>query len=208
MLPGKDKIIQCPACDKKFRQQTIVSGNTIGAKIWTDGKQEAPMLPEGIVISFCDSCNQYFWVEDAEVLDELDPWEDKDSDIDYLKSLNLEQYIEALEKIEMRSQDDILFILRQIWWKYNDYYRENNEAELSQEIKDKIPDLLEKLLNNFDENNDNQLMLKGELLRELGRFEAAEKTLNKVSSSKYLEAKEFILDLAENEVAELKELNI
>jgi len=104
MLPGKDKIIQCPACDHKFRQQTIMSGNTLGAKIWTDGKQEAPMLPEGIVLSFCNNCNQYLWVEDAEVIEELDPW------------------------------DDTVFILRQIWWKYNDYYRKNNEAELSKKI--------------------------------------------------------------------------
>jgi len=81
-----------------------MSGNTLGAKIWTDGKQEAPMLPEGIVLSFCNNCNQYLWVEDAEVIEELDPW------------------------------DDTVFILRQIWWKYNDYYRKNNEAELSKKI--------------------------------------------------------------------------
>jgi len=71
-----------------------------------------------------------------------------------------------------------------------------------------MPALLEKLLNNFDEDNDEHLMLKGELLRELGRFKAAEKTLNQVTSSNYLKVKDFILDLAENEVAELKELNI
>jgi len=208
MLPGKDKIIQCPTCDHRFRQQTIVSGNTLDAKIWTDGKQEAPMMPEGIVLSFCNSCNNYFWVENAEVIEELDPWDNTDSDIDYLDDLNLKQYIDALGKIEIRSQDDTLFILRQIWWNYNDYYRKNNEAELSKKIKDKMPDLLEKLLNNFDEDNDEHLMLKGELLRELQRFEAAEKTLNQVTTSEYLKAKDFILDLVKREVAELKKLNI
>lgn len=208
MLPGKDKIIQCPACDQQFRQQTIMSGNTLGAKIWTDGKQVAPMLPEATVLSFCNSCNQYFWVEEAEVIDELDPGDDTDSDIEHLHGLTLEQYIDAFGKIEMRSQEDTLFVLRQIWWKYNDYYRDDNESELSQDIKNKIPDLLEKLLNNFNEKNDDHLMLKGELLRELGRFESAKKTLNKVTASEYLKAKEFILDLVENEVTELKELKI
>jgi hypothetical protein len=106
MLPGKDRIIQCPYCEQQFRQQTLMSGNTFGAKIWTDGKQEAPMLPEAIVLSFCDKYNQYFWVEEAELIDEIDPWEDTDFNIGYLERLNLEQYIDALEKIEIRSKED------------------------------------------------------------------------------------------------------
>jgi hypothetical protein len=27
-------------------QRTLASGNTIGARFWTDGKMEAPMLPD------------------------------------------------------------------------------------------------------------------------------------------------------------------
>jgi thermostable 8-oxoguanine DNA glycosylase len=71
-----------------------------------------------------------------------------------------------------------------------------------------MPELLNKLLNNFDEEKNEHLMLKGELLRELERFDTAKEILKQVSSSEYLEAKEFILDLAENEESDLKKLNI
>jgi len=208
MLPGPVEIIQCPYCDQKFKQSTMMSGNTIGAKFWTDGKREAPMLPDGIIIAFCEACSQYFWVDEAEVIDEVEPDGHKYRDLDYLKALTLEQYIDAFQKIEIRSDQDTFFLLRQIWWKYNDYFRENKEAELSSNIKKVIPELLDKLLDNFAENEDGHLMLKGELLRELGHFEAAEKTLKQVTASEYLEVKEFILDLVESEESDLKELNI
>ena len=114
----------------------------------------------------------------------------------------------AFQKIKISSDQDTFFLLRQIWWKYNDYYREGNEAELAQEIKNKMPELLNKLLKKFDEEKNEHLLLKGELLRELGHFEAAEKTLKQVTVSEYLEAKELILDLVESEEADLKKLNI
>ncbi|MFO7815126.1 MAG: hypothetical protein R6V14_05255 [Halanaerobiales bacterium] len=206
MLPGLDIIIRCPYCDNKLKQETLKWGNTINAKYWTDGKREAPMLPDGIVVTICKKCNNYFWVEYAEIIDEVDPSEEKYTDLEYLEELTFEQYIDSLQKIEIRIEEDTCYLLRQIWWKYNDYFRENNEAELSQEIKNKIPDLLNKLLNIFDENVDNDLMMKGELLRELGRFAEAEKKLNKINTPQYSQAKQFILDLAKNEVSELREL--
>ena len=113
-----------------------------------------------------------------------------------------------MHKIEIRSDQDKFFLLRQIWWKYNDYYREDKEAEIPQDIKKVIPDLLDRLLNNFYEENDDHLLMKGELLRELGQFKAAEKTLNKISNPEYKEVKQFIMKLTKNENSELKELEI
>lgn len=208
MLPGSVNIVECPNCDSKFKQSTMMSGNTMGAKFWTDGKREAPMLPDGITIAFCGSCNQYFWVDEAEVIDKVEPDDYKYPDIDYLEALTLEQYIDAFQKIEIRSDQDRFFLLRQIWWKYNDYYREGNQAEISQNIKKVMPELLEKLLDNFNEKEDDHLLMKGELLRELGRFKAAEEQLSKISNPEYKEIKQFIMELARNENSDLKELDI
>ncbi|ADQ14489.1 DUF2225 domain-containing protein [Halanaerobium hydrogeniformans] len=206
MQPGPVEIIQCPYCDNKFKKSTLMSGNTIGAKFWTDGKREAPMLPDSVVVSFCEKCSEYFWVEDAKKIDQVLYDSDKYSDLEFLKDLTLEEYIYALKQIDIRSDDDTFYLLRQIWWKYNDYYRKNNEAELSQDVEKIMPDLLEKLLNVFDENDDNHLLMKGELLRELGQFEKAKVTLNKISSDEYDKVKQIIIDLAKNEVSELREL--
>ena len=110
MLPGPVEIIQCPYCEQKFKQSTMMSGNTIGAKFWTDGKREAPMLPDGIIVAFCETCSQYFWVDEAEVIDEVEPDGHKYRDLDYLKALTLEQYIDAFQKLEIRSDQDTFFL--------------------------------------------------------------------------------------------------
>ena len=99
-------------------------------------------------------------------------------------------------------------MLLHTWWKYNDYFREDNQTELSEDIKKQVPNLLNELLDIFDENNDNQLMMKGELLRELGQFTEAKKTLNKVSAPEYSQAKKYIKDLAQKRISELRELKI
>lgn len=46
MLPGNPRIVTCPFCGAQKRLMTLMSGNTIGAKYWSDNKQEAPMLPK------------------------------------------------------------------------------------------------------------------------------------------------------------------
>ena len=206
MLPGPVLILQCPYCNNKLKKDTLESGNTFNAKYWTDGKREAPMLPDSIVVTICKKCDNYFWVENAEIIDEIDPGEEQYINLEYLEELSLEQYIDSLKKVEIRSEEDTFYLLLQIWWKYNDYFRENNADKLSQNIKNKIPSLLNRLLKLFDENDDNDLMMKGELLRELGRFAEAEKTLNKINTPEYSQAKQFILDLVKDEVSELREL--
>jgi tetratricopeptide (TPR) repeat protein len=208
MLPGPDRIIQCPYCENQFRQRTLMSGNTFGATFWTDGKREAPMLPDSVIVSFCEECGRYFWVEDAEQIDEVQPDAEEYPDAELLKELTLEQYIEAFEKMEIKNDEDILFLLRQIWWKYNDYYRNDEQEEIKQSIEKRIPGLLEKLMDYLDENNDDHLILKGELLRELGRFEKAIEILNKINEPEYDKAKQCIIELAERSISELRELEI
>ena len=46
MLPGPTTIKRCPGCKGLLAEGTLASGNTLGATFWTDGKREAPMLPE------------------------------------------------------------------------------------------------------------------------------------------------------------------
>jgi tetratricopeptide (TPR) repeat protein len=208
MLPGPDRIIQCPYCENQFRQRTLMSGNTFGATFWTDGKREAPMLPDSVIVSFCEECGRYFWVEDAEQIDKVQPDAEEYPDAELLKELTLEQYIEAFEKMEIKNDEDILFLLKQIWWKYNDYYRNDEQEEIKQSIEKRIPGLLEKLMDYLDENNDDHLILKGELLRELGRFEKAIEILNKINEPEYDKAKQYIIELAERSISELRELEI
>ena len=208
MLPGKDRIILCPSCQNQFRQSTLASGNTLGATYWTDGKCEAPMLPDSVIVSYCEECDNFFWVEDAELIDKVEFDSGKYPDAELLKELTLEQYIEALEKLEVKDDEDTLYLLRQIWWNYNDYYRNDDQEEISKDIEEHMPALLEKLLDALNDNNDENLILKGELFRELGEFEKALEQLNKITDPEYDEVKKYIIDLAEQGISELKELKI
>ena len=42
MIPGPDQIVACPKCNGLAKYRTLLSGNTFGARVWTDGKQDAP----------------------------------------------------------------------------------------------------------------------------------------------------------------------
>ena len=44
MLPGPTIIRECPECGQPIKQWTLLSGNAFGARFWTDGKPDAPML--------------------------------------------------------------------------------------------------------------------------------------------------------------------
>ena len=68
MRRGEDLLIACPYCGKEHIQETLMSGNTRGARYWTDGKRDAPMLPTMPVLTRCDSCKTFFHVDDAEIL--------------------------------------------------------------------------------------------------------------------------------------------
>lgn len=166
------------------------------------------MLPDIVTVTICNNCDKYFWVDEANIIDEVEPSEEKYSELEYLKDLTLERYIDALDEIEIRNEEDTFYLMLHIWWKYNDYFREDNQKELSENIKKEVHSLLNKLLDIFDESNDNQLMMKGELLRELGQFAEAKKTLNKITTPEYSKAKKYIKDLVQKRISELRELKI
>ena len=47
---------ECPHCKAHVVQEETVSGNTIGASYWTDGKREAKMLPDHPWLAKCPVC--------------------------------------------------------------------------------------------------------------------------------------------------------
>ena len=60
MLPGNSQILTCPHCGQKKEIMSLRSGNTVGAQLWSDNKQIAPMLPEISYVQKCPHCKKYF----------------------------------------------------------------------------------------------------------------------------------------------------
>jgi hypothetical protein len=60
---------ECPHCKAHVVQEETVSGNTIGATYWTDGKRKAKMLPDHPWLAKCPVCAGLFWVDEAVEVD-------------------------------------------------------------------------------------------------------------------------------------------
>jgi len=66
MTEGPTMVYKCPKCKEAVRRISLLSGNTFGAKCFSDGKRTAPMLPEFPAIVKCGKCGGFFWLENGE----------------------------------------------------------------------------------------------------------------------------------------------
>jgi len=74
MKPGPDLVVACPRCGRRAKVPALRSGNTFGARFWTDGKVDAPMLPRRPPIAPCRGCGRPFWWHDAVVGESAIGW--------------------------------------------------------------------------------------------------------------------------------------
>lgn len=101
MQPGPTIIKKCSDCYKSIKQPTLLSGNTFGATFWTDGKQEAPMLPDQPWLVLCPFCHAPLWIDELEKLGEIKYSENsigKFNDAIEYKTPSVDDYAALLEK--------------------------------------------------------------------------------------------------------------
>ena len=77
MTPGPTLVKKCSECMQLVTQQTILSGNTIGSRFWTDGKRHFPMLPDFPQLVECPHCQAFVWIEELEQVGDMDSWESR-----------------------------------------------------------------------------------------------------------------------------------
>lgn len=82
MIPGPDQIVACPNCGALAKYMTLTSGNTFGARVWTDGKQVAPMLPRPPAVVKCQQCAECHWLADARKVGTVERWGDEGGQVD------------------------------------------------------------------------------------------------------------------------------
>lgn len=99
VTPGPARKAYCPHCHAVKLIATIASGNTIGAKMWSDMKSEAPMMPKASYVQKCPSCSKYFT---------LAVWADYDKEPEYAENgehgtwgnLTFAEWTEAVAQFE------------------------------------------------------------------------------------------------------------
>jgi hypothetical protein len=169
MTFGPDLLIRCPGCRNIYIRNSVGSENSLGARYWSDGWNDAPMMPIPPLVAWCEWCHTWFFIEDAEPLVELpfgtEPGEHKV--IPVSDSLDVEAYRSVLKQSWSKEREILLRI--RLMWGYNhtlrqDRYRKDPATVESHDNLERLADLL-------DSNRD--LLMLAEVHRELGEFPRA-----------------------------------
>jgi len=173
----------------KQQRMNLMSGNTIGALYYTDGKMIAPMLPDIPHVVKCPKCGAIFKITSRVIKGSAK------KDLPDVKFLSIEEYRTALDtglynagkKGSEGWKEDKLALRLDLWRAFNDRVRNNSESDTAAPWND--PD--EKAI--YEENcrellsmmndggNDTFYLLSAELHRNLGEFDDCRKTLQKLN---------------------------
>ena len=181
MLPGPDEVIACPYCSELVVRGTLKSGNTFGAVVWTDGRRVAPMLPDQPFITRCLGCEKIFWLEDAEVIDSLEPFTSTGSTS--LPRVGIEGgrlLYDAIKESICRSSEEELTLYLEAWWASNDRFRVDEAGDIKGDPVRRPQELevMTWLLDNLNVERSEDVLMRAELARELGRWEQANSELD------------------------------
>lgn len=182
MLPGPTHILQCSECGECFKRGTLSSGNNFGRKYWTDGEFTGSRFYAPPQLVKCPHCQMIIWLQDQNKVNEIPNYLtflEKETKPD--KSLTGLPFYEDVSETELATflevnspQTDREAYARTMLWRLgNNKRRTGVESPLSDlEIKN-----LQKLVEICSANDDESVLLKIEMLRELGKFEDAQKLL-------------------------------
>ena len=196
MMPGPDQVIACPSCQGLAKYGTLMSGNTFGARVWTDGKQDAPMLPQPPAMVRCHHCRAFYWLKDAKKVGLVEPWGEPAQDIpaawqaaEEVQEPSESEYYEAIHAGLARSQEQERTIRILAWWRSNDAFRDVGEAVVNAERLNEAERIsnLQALLLLLNGNDEGSLIMRAEALRELGMWQEAEEVLSRIQSEGYAE---------------------
>jgi len=194
MQPGPTMIKKCSVCEKLIEKDTIMSGNGLGAVLWTDGKVEAPMCPETPSLVKCPHCGAFLWINELEEIGMIgdgyffrenylfveNEWQEVETFGETLryKLPNFDEYLALAEK-GVETKDKERYIRLHAWWLGNDVRRWTQNKKMCWRQNEEIPisdreaSNLEALAKLLDESKPEDILMKAEIMRELGRFNDA-----------------------------------
>lgn len=193
MLPGKTIIKGCNKCKSLLAFPTILSGNTFGARYYTDGKVTYPFLPEYPLVSKCRYCHAIFWVNNLEEVGELPGlYDDEEIKVDkalykakYALQLNENDYYKAIDGLLYQNTEELGYLQFSAWWLTNDKFRgltlkklkKINSTKTEREIKN-LRDIQEQC----SKSETNKILIKAEIARELREYSEARNLLSECIS--------------------------
>lgn len=211
MRPGPTQIKKCSSCAGLISVSTIASGNTFGAKFWTDGVMHAPMLPVTPKLAKCPYCASIVFLQNLELLEELgflrpfefhidepnkEPFEVKQHhSAKKYERANFLELIKFVTNNKLSSEAERIARI-QVWREGNDARRASDIpiSLIEAEIKN-----LEQMLPLLDGPHDYSDLVKVEVLRNLGMFDEAKELFKNADFARNEEdSAQFILELIES----------
>ena len=175
MMPGNPRILVCPFCGKEKEIMSLISGNTFGAKLWSDNKQIAPMLPEISYVQKCPHCGKYYITGRQEVKYAKDGYSFEKGLLTYpemkeaFAQISEEGFLNEKEEINVRMM---------LHHAYNDYYYRTDEKKvISEEDKTLFHENGLWLINNLITDS----VMKAEFYREIGEIDTAKSILDSIT---------------------------
>jgi len=218
MIPGPYQVIGCPACGVPALVATLISGNTIGAVLWSDGNMLAPMLPEASRITRCRRCGEFYWVDAAPVLGEIPPyargWDSPEIPSEWTSAeetpdLLEREFLQCISRGLAHDRDQELYLRIRAW-------RTGNDRVRSLLAVGKVPSVwkrslaatknLQLLSEMLDTDDPDQRILRAEAKRELGHFREAVALLATAMPEDRRSVVDFVRGLAENKDALVRPL--
>ncbi len=226
MLPAPETIHQCPHCNTKARKANLLSGNTFGSQLWSDGYMHAPMLPEMVRVTRCLGCRRIYWLADAQELGVVPApvfeqqevvvnrkwWfgtrKEKRSgyrssplaDLPELEHLDADGLVYALAEITIGSSPGREEYLRtKLWWAYNNSFRNDPNASTAPLQENDHRKNLEALLPLIDADDDQGRLKSAAVLLALGRFGAARAVAEEVVDERLAPFKAKFIEAAERQ---------
>ncbi len=190
MESGPDIFYRCANCDHLLRQESIFSGNTFGATIYSDGKTIAPMMPEFADLSKCKSCKHIFWVTKAKEIAEHYPHMVNTLNLEWqnahmLGFLTINEYFRALDQGLVTTSEEELYIRKQILWAFNDRVRKGKALFRAKKDPFRWEENLDKLLNLLSPDDVDQKIMIAEIYRYKGDFKKCLELIGSIKQSEY-----------------------
>lgn len=195
MTPGPNIVLKIVYTGTLVKITSIASGNTFGARYWTDGKREAPMLPDSPWLRRHPATNELFWTTDCEQVAEEEPWGRADTtyrDVPFALDPTGYDYELVLLSGSACTPEKKRYARMRRWWASNDPVRHGNaEAPPS----DGFQENLEKLRELLDVNDPVQRLTAVEVSRQLRDFDTAATLLDFPFPEDYEHAVQFLKKL-------------
>ncbi len=188
MKPGPDLIKACPKCGKHHSYFTLLSGNTFNRIVYSDTKSILPYNPQHPPFYQCSACDALFETQDAISVESSnqngvnasngEPYpEFKTLGPDEFLLLK-DRYSEGINKLAELAKLFCVFCHHA----FNDRTRAGKPIFVRPEDEANYRAIVFQLIHLLDNESENDLILIGELYRNIGEFDNAIKCLNKITS--------------------------